>query len=82
MYNRLLALLTLLQIATRPISVLTACVIMIVQYGYLPWHAQQLGEHCQYMSDFVAGALVGKVIAYIAGRSFEKIRGVANARAA
>ncbi len=79
MYSKLLALLTLLQIATRPVSVMAAVAILVFQYILLPHKAQQLGVHCQYMSDIVASALVAKIIAYYAGRTVEKIKGAANA---
>ena len=80
MYNKLLALLTLLQIATRPISVSAAVAILVFQYIVMPLLGLKLKVPVQYMSDVVACALVGKVIAYIAGRSVEKIRGVASVR--
>jgi hypothetical protein len=73
-------LLTLLQVATRPVSVLAVVSILVIQYAVMPLRAMQMHVACSYMSDFVAGALVTKVIVYFAGRTAEKIKGAANAR--
>jgi hypothetical protein len=70
--------LSLLQMATRPISVLAAVAILFVQYAVMPLVAMWLRVSCPYMSDVVACALVAKVISYFLGRTAEKMSGTAN----
>jgi len=74
--------LSLLQIATRPVSVLAAVAVLVVQYAVMPMRAMELHLHPQYMSDVVACALVAKVISYFLGRTAEKLKGAADANPA
>jgi len=75
MFRRVLSL---LQFATRPASVLAVVLILLVQYAAMPVYGMLHEVRVPYMSDVVACALVAKVISYFLGRTAEKIKGAAD----